>query len=81
MRHANLHSIIRVAAVWALVVAGLFASSVSPTHARLDPYYILRADGFEGLRPRILIAIDTSGSMAAHDFALRRLRLGRMRDR
>lgn len=46
----------------ALVVLVLF-SGAQPSHARLDPYYVLRGLGSGDVRPRILFVVDTSGSM------------------
>ncbi len=34
------------------------------THARLDPYYVLRGLGGGDVRPRVLFVVDTSGSMS-----------------
>jgi len=54
---------------WALRIGGLalllFGLLAGPreSEAKLDPYYILRGQNFAQFQPRILIAMDTSGSM------------------
>ncbi len=41
----------------------LFAGA-QDSHARLDPYYVLRGLGSGDIRPRVLFVVDTSGSMS-----------------
>lgn len=49
-------------AVWfGVLVGSLFASE---SQARLEPYYIVRGASFAAVTPRVLIVLDTSGSMA-----------------
>jgi hypothetical protein len=51
----------RLAALAALAV--VIFGGARTTEARLDPYYVLRGQSFAAFKPRILIALDTSGSM------------------
>jgi hypothetical protein len=46
----------------AILLFGLFGHA-RPSEARLDPFYVLRAQSFAKFQPRILFVIDTSGSM------------------
>lgn len=46
----------------AIVALGLLAAGTS--HARRQPYYVLRTSSENDIRPRILFAVDTSGSMS-----------------
>ena len=46
----------------AVLLFGLFGQ-VRTSEARLDPFFVLRAQSFAQFRPRILFVIDTSGSM------------------
>lgn len=45
-----------------LLVLAVFAGSAE-THARLQPYYLLRGTAAGQINPRVLFALDTSGSM------------------
>lgn len=56
---------------WGLHGLGMMLLSVlimvggaDDTHARLDPYYVLRGLGSGDVRPRVLFVVDTSGSMS-----------------
>lgn len=54
---------------WTLRLAGLallafgILGAPTQTEAKLDPYYILSGQSFGQFKPRILFAVDTSGSM------------------
>ena len=47
-----------------LIGFALFFSGNKESQARLDPYYVLRGADIDIQRPRILVVLDTSGSMA-----------------
>ena len=46
----------------AVLAFGLFGH-MRASEARIDPFFVLRAQSFAEFRPRILFMIDTSGSM------------------
>lgn len=50
--------------IWAvLCLAVLIFAGARPVEAKLDPYYVLRGQSLASFKPRVLIAMDTSGSM------------------
>ena len=69
MRRKNQTIATKLLRGWALRMAGLallaFGILGAPTQseAKLDPYYILTGQSFGQFKPRILFAVDTSGSM------------------
>lgn len=54
---------LQLLALLGLAVCVLLASG-QDSHARLDPYYVLRGLGSGDVRPRVLFVVDTSGSMS-----------------
>lgn len=46
-----------------LLLGVVFTGGVRESEAKLDPYYVLRGQSLAQFKPRVLIAMDTSGSM------------------
>ncbi len=47
-----------------LLAVMIMVGGAEDTHAKLDPYYVLRGLGNGDVQPRILFVVDTSGSMS-----------------